>query len=273
MSLLQRSDLDTMQISENIEQLVDHFRADRAREVSLGDVAAVTEVLISTMERYFGSINTAVCREFRAIIEHIGQARQEIAHLRPNELKGKRIPEAGRELEAIVQSTEEATGTIMDAAEEIMGADSTTPEGGQLLNDACMRIFEACSFQDITGQRISKVVSTLTFIEERLNLLQRTWGPEIADEVDAPVAEEEDDSVLLNGPALAGEGNDQDAVDNLFGGATPAVATNSESLDAAPSQVVETAAAAAETPEAEPENQPGPTSTTASQAEIDALFD
>ena len=104
--------------------------------------------------------------------------------MRPNELKGERIPEAGRELEAIVQSTEDATGTIMDAAEEIMGADMSSSEGADAINDACKRIFEACSFQDITEQRISKVVSTLTFIEERLNQLERTWGPEIADEED-----------------------------------------------------------------------------------------
>ncbi len=94
MSLLQRADLDTSQINEKIEQLVDQFRANRAREVSLGDVAAVTEVLISTMERYFGSIDTAICREFRDIIQHIGEARREIAQLRPNELKGERKRDA-----------------------------------------------------------------------------------------------------------------------------------------------------------------------------------
>jgi len=65
----------------------------------------------------------------------------------------------------------------MDAAEEIMSADSSDSGAYQTaVNDACMRIFEACSFQDITGQRISKVVRTLTYIEDRLNKLQQAWA-------------------------------------------------------------------------------------------------
>ena len=239
--------------------------------MSLGDVAAVSEMLISTMERYFGSINTAVCREFRAIIDHIADAREEISQLRPNELKSKRIPAAGRELEAIVQSTEEATGSIMDAAEEIMSTDMSTPEGTRSVNDACMRIFEACSFQDITGQRISKVVSTFTFIEDRLNKLERAWGPNIDDQdhdaEDEPCVD--DDSPLLNGPALRGEGNDQDAVDDLFGAVVPLETPRVVAVEAAPS--------AAETAPAEPapaeETKSSPPATTANQADIDALFD
>ena len=279
MSLLRRSGLETSQISANIEQLVDKFRADRSREVTLGDVAAVSEMLISTMESYFSSINTAVCREFRAIIDHIADAREEISKLRPNELKGKRIPAAGRELEAIVQSTEEATGSIMDAAEEIMSTDMSTPEGTRSVNDACMRIFEACSFQDITGQRISKVVSTFTFIEERLNKLDRAWGPNIDDQDHDPADEPpvDDDSLLLNGPALRGEGNDQDAIDNLIGAVVPLETPRVVAVEAAPSAAADAAETAPPAPEPEPEpagkTKPRPRAATANQADIDALFD
>ncbi len=199
--------------------------------------------------------------------------------LRPNELKGERIPEAGRELEAIVQATEAATGTIMDAAEEIMGADTATPGGSQAVNDACMRIFEACSFQDITGQRISKVVSTFTFIEERLGLLEHTWGPEIADAAAAPEPEDED-SALMNGPALQGEGNDQDAVDNFFGEAVCVEDSNATSEAPVPEPPVKNPEPPVKKPEPpvkkpepEPKATPAVPATTASQAEIDPLFD
>ncbi len=273
MSLFRRSGLETSQISANIEQLVDQFRAGRSRDVTLGDVAAVSEMLINTMESYFSSINTAVCREFRAIIDHIADAREEISQLRPNDLKGKRIPAAGRELEAIVQSTEEATGSIMDAAEEIMSTDMSTPEGTRSVNDACMRIFEACSFQDITGQRISKVVSTFTFIEERLNKLERAWGPNIDDQDHDPADElpVDDDSLLLNGPALRGEGNDQDAIDNLIGAVVPLETPRVVAIEAAPSAAADTAETAP--PEPAEEAKPNPRAASANQADIDALFD
>ncbi len=164
--------MNMCKVSGGLELLVDHFRADPERSVSLGDVAAVTEVLMSSMQRYFSTVDVSMYEEFRNLAEHIAQARCEISELRPNDLKETRLPRAGAELDAIVQATEEATGTIMDAAEEIMGADSSDADAHQaLVTDACMRIFEACSFQDITGQRISKVVGTLTYIEDRLNML------------------------------------------------------------------------------------------------------
>jgi chemotaxis protein CheZ len=87
-----------------------------------------------------------------------------------------------------------------------------------IVEAGCMRIFEACAFQDITGQRIAKVVNTLTFIEERLSSLQKVWGDTIGDvPADAPVeAAKTGEAILLNGPALAGEGINQSDVDALM---------------------------------------------------------
>lgn len=209
--------MHTSSVSPHIERLVDHLRSDSSRDITIGDVAGVTEVLLSTMQRYFNSLDLSIYDEFRNLTDHIKRAREEIAELRPNDLKQEKIPRAGAELEAIVQATEEATGTIMDAAEEIMAADTADADAyQQAVNDACMRIFEACSFQDITGQRITKVVSTLTFIEERLNTLQVAWGPQIDDSDQIEPGSDDDERVLLNGPALAGEGIEQDDIDRLL---------------------------------------------------------
>ena len=79
-----------------------------------------------------------------------------------------------------------------------------------------MEIFEACSFQDITGQRISKVVSTLEYIETYLDKLTSAWGHEGNEPSEEPVEELDEEAALLNGPALVGEGVDQDYVDDMF---------------------------------------------------------
>lgn len=242
--------METDRVTRGIEQLVDHLRADRNRTTTISEVAAITEVLLATMQRYFRSVDTAIYEEFRHLSDHITRARTEISELRPNDLKEYKLPRAGKELEAIVQATEEATGTIMDAAEAIMAADATDVEAyRRTVNDACLRIFEACSFQDITGQRITKVVSTLTYVEDRLNQLQTAWGPGIEDA--DPPAEAGDDTAtrpadeakLLNGPALRGEGMDQSGVDSIFAGkgaatgpkdppAVPAKQSNQDEIDA-----------------------------------------
>ena len=251
--------MDTEEVSVGIEQLVDHLRANRATAVTLGDIAGVTEVLLGTMQRYFNSIDTTLYSEFRGLSSYIDRARGEIAELRPNDLKQDKIPRAGMELDAIVASTEEATGTIMDAAEEIMAADPSSHEYSDTINEACMRIFEACSFQDITGQRINKVVATLTYIEERLHGLQDAWGPDIADaEGDAHqfgVHSDDDrpDKDLLNGPALDGQGIEQSQIDALLSGNVAAAETASETpID---NIEVETVSKADAAPEVEASNE------------------
>lgn len=200
-----------------LEALVDYLRSRKEHHVSLGEIASVTEVLIATMSTYFKAIDTSIYREFRYLTDYINRARSEISQLHPTELKTRQIPRAGRELDAIVAATEEATNTIMEAAETIMAADpSDADEYAKTVNDSVMSIFEACSFQDITGQRISKVVETLSVIEDRLNRLGDMWGAENAEPADEAAEPEEQDDPGVSGPALAGEGIDQDGIDALL---------------------------------------------------------
>ncbi|MBL6456246.1 hypothetical protein JMJ55_13005 [Belnapia sp. T6] len=78
---------------------------------------------------------------------------------------------SGVELEAVVQATEVAANTIMEAAEAIQ----SWLEGGQqdaaslrLVSEKVSSIFEACSFQDVTGQRIRRAIQHLQQVEQML---------------------------------------------------------------------------------------------------------
>ena len=206
------------EIPNHLEALVDHLRKQKDRPFSLIEIASVTEVLIGTMSTYFKALDTTMLKEFRYLSEFITRARDEISQLHPAELKSNQIPRAGRELDAIVQATEEATNTIMEAAETIMAADvNQADDYANTVNECVMSIFEACSFQDITGQRISKVVETLSVIEQRLHRIGEVWGVEEGKEVPVEkVRKSGDDDPGMAGPALAGEGIDQDDVDALL---------------------------------------------------------
>ncbi len=224
------------ELRDKLSSLVDILRAKPDESLAISDVAMVTEALISTMQRYFSSINTQIYCEFRELSSYIEGAKSEINQLLPDELQQDKLPRAGMELDAIVKATEEATDIIMQSAEELMSIESSdVEEVKSQIVDKCMAIFEACSFQDITGQRISKVVDTLTHIEDRLDQLQKSfWGEGEASEKlspeDMPVAQDKsatskgsddvsidniDDNDLLNGPALDGEGIDQSYVDSV----------------------------------------------------------
>jgi chemotaxis regulatin CheY-phosphate phosphatase CheZ len=269
-------------LSKQIGMLVDNLRKQDTATMSLTDVASVTEVLISTTNMFHKSIDTSIYRECRALSDYISNARKEIASLQPIDLESARIPRAGLELDAIVQQTEEATNTIMEAAEEIMGADTENHEAYQATTmDAVMRIFEACSFQDITGQRISKVVQTLAHIEERVLELRNLMGI-TAEDIQEAIDDDspEGDAALLSGPALEGEGIDQNTVDQLMDGNdghshVPAPAAAPASVPKpAPQVAAETPAAVTPKPVPKPKpvvQQPEPPKAV-NPAELDAMF-
>ncbi|MGE5514910.1 MAG: protein phosphatase CheZ [Bacteroidota bacterium] len=166
--------------------------------------------------------------ELRALAVCIEQTKQEIAALRPKDADDDRLIAVTFELDAIVEATENATQGILEAAEKIEGitkeiqshaGDAYVARLAEDINETIINIFEACNFQDITGQRITKVVKTLQYIEARINAMIDIWGPDnIADIVPKPAADHrDDDAKLLNGPALENQGISQSEIDALFG--------------------------------------------------------
>lgn len=134
-------------------------------------------------------------------------------------MKRDNLPRAIEEMHEIVRTTEDASNATMESTEAITNAipEKIDDDFRKIVQKSCQRIFESCAFQDLTGQRIKKVMSTLRLIEEHLETLQGLLG----DEFDDHEAEEvlpEGDADLLAGPALEGEGISQDDVDKMFDG-------------------------------------------------------
>ncbi|MEA4836811.1 MAG: protein phosphatase CheZ, partial [Rhodospirillaceae bacterium] len=160
--------------------------------------------------------------------ERIEDTKREISAIRPKDTDNDRLAIVTNELDAIVDATERATQGILESAETVddlarklhaRAEDQETVQDIEAIQNAVVRIFEESNFQDITGQRISKVVKTLQFIEDRLNRMIDIWGHDSLAE--APVAPVEDiavdeDSKLLNGPALGDQGISQADIDKLF---------------------------------------------------------
>ena len=205
---------------EQLTHIVEFLRRER-RDLSLGDVMVLAERMAATLDETVARVDTLLHDEFRTIVGEIAALRRDIGGLRPDHMRFERIPEAGRELDAVVEATETATVAIMEAAETIMAADTSDPDAYKaLVDDKMIVVFEACSFQDITGQRIRKVVRTLGWIEERLGQLSRKLKIADVDGDDDHLAESEDErrrrELILHGPQMKGEGVSQDYVDDVF---------------------------------------------------------
>jgi chemotaxis protein CheZ len=114
-----------------------------------------------------------------------------------------------------MESIDETLGTLRSSE------DPKVIEACTRINDRVNEVFEACSFQDLTGQRITRLVKGLTFIEERVNAMIRVWGrDEISKVIDEVKQEQQtektDDQKLLHGPQSETKAIAQTDVDKLF---------------------------------------------------------
>ncbi|MFQ5773595.1 MAG: protein phosphatase CheZ [Kiloniellaceae bacterium] len=165
--------------------------------------------------------------EIAQMVRMIGQAKLEIATIKHPKAEDDRMLAAASELDAIVVATETSTEDILTAGETIEGIirkmagvyhddDDLVAMTEDIANEI-IKIFEACNFQDITGQRINKVVKTIRFIEERILAMIHIWGVEAFAELPLPeqpgVAGEDS---LMNGPQLPTQGISQEDINALF---------------------------------------------------------
>lgn len=190
-------------------------------QVEVTDIAAIVTSVMQAMNGETAAHASGIGDELNDLVLYVEKAKAELALLRPHTMSKRDIPEASDELDAIIAATEDAASKMMDAAEEISElAESVEGELVDQMADITTRIFEASSFQDITGQRITKIVRVLQYLEERLGALAAAIGDTVIDERDAVTYDEAglvvDDRVILHGPQLPVVANNQDDIDALL---------------------------------------------------------
>jgi chemotaxis protein CheZ len=222
-------------------EIMNELRAIRA-QMATGVRPASNEAISESVTREVAEAH-ALLETYRAQIEQceklkveldliydaISRTKREIAVLHGKSFNGEEMAKVNGELGAVVGGTEEATQQILEAAEAIDNAATalskvTSPDQQKILSEEIQErvvsIFEACNFQDLTGQRISKVMTTMKFIENHITVMMDIWGGVDAIKAHAPpiVDDREGDDRLLNGPKLDGDAGhaSQNDIDALF---------------------------------------------------------
>ncbi len=160
---------------------------------------------------------TLLLGELQGLAEEITRARQEMAALKVVDINTSHIPVATDELDAVVAHTARATDEILDACEGLERLAPALPAASATaIIGATTRIFEACSFQDITGQRIGKVVTALKSIEDRLRLVEERFGPFPSSATEPARTDVPEGRALANGPQLPATAASQADIDSLL---------------------------------------------------------
>jgi len=222
------------------------FLNEFARRVRSND----TDRVMSAIEQLKGSLAETITassmdvlrRELETMAASIAQTRKEIASIKPEGPGNNRIVTATEELDHVVKSTEKAAAEILSSAERVLAIAQELKDKG--INDPlCNELEEqgtnllmACSFQDLTGQRMTKVVNTLRYLETRVNAMIEIWGitAQDAEKIVQQHIESKPDGHLLNGPAKDGEGVAQDDIDRLMNGADSDAAADVTAMPAGP---------------------------------------
>ena len=165
--------------------------------------------------RLLSAAEAALLAEIEDLAATVASTRAEIVAMGADDITASHIPSATDELDAIVTHTAAATDNILESCEQLeamMGR--LGREDAQTLQVAVTRIYEACSFQDITGQRITKIVAALQAIERKVAHIVAVFSPgtRAARASREPAGPEQ----LLNGPQLPEAAMGQSAIDALL---------------------------------------------------------
>lgn len=195
--------------------------SQQAEAAKLNDRAYSRKEVVEIIRSVMGTIDKStepdarLHQELTTLATYIENMRSDLAQLRSIEISHNHIPTATDELDAVVGETAKATGTIMDACEKIekIAGELKSPVGAELAN-AVTSVYEACGFQDITGQRITKVVKTLKHIEAKVSDIIGAFSQQI--QTPPSAGADKDEKSLLNGPQLKGSASSQQDIDALL---------------------------------------------------------
>ena len=188
------------------------------REAVRAELSPIVAELRSFVDRRFDEVSSelhAVLEFFdlseNKVQEQLGAMRAELAQVVNSDPASHEV-NSGIELEAVIRITEAAAHKIMEAAEAIVQRLDQQPDGvgeaGGEIRQQLNAIFEACAFQDLTGQRVRRAIDRLTRIEGRLQFVARHMDGEPEDGEEAAVAAQ---------PVRRGGGEiRQDAVDAIL---------------------------------------------------------
>jgi chemotaxis protein CheZ len=193
--------------------LVDELKALRALAERRDGNEAST---VQSLKRELALIHDTIAGNKRELSLLIGDGKQ------------RRMTRAAGELGAAVDGMEKATQKILKSVEIVDDSaraltatlkDDYKRGLAQDIQDHVVKIYEACNFQDLAGQRIGNVIGTLHMIEEQVAAMIARCNT-VGGKAQSPAqANSASDCGLLNGPRLDGDPDhaSQRDIDEMFG--------------------------------------------------------
>lgn len=199
------------------------FLTEYARRNRVSETSTVLEAINSLKSFITSQHEPADMLQLRLDIvdmaDKIGQIKRDIANTGD---ENGNMETAQDELNVVVDETEKATCDILTAAEQVQEIAWEVCEAGyeedkgEKLDMLATEIYMACSFQDVTGQRLRKVVQLISVIEERINSMVSLWDQEELKKYRETKPTTATGETLTDGPAMPNQAKGQDEIDAVL---------------------------------------------------------
>lgn len=200
------------EVISNLLGILKKIRKDNGAPLGVGDAPAIIYGLIAVMEMHVSAEDRQIYDEIRKVADKLKSAGN--IELLPDEAPGEAI----LELEAVLKATEESADKIIDAVTELQQLASGIADKNlqEKANKSFNAILEACNFQDLTGQRINKVSSTLEDVEEFVEDVSQALDAKNGKHRVKKKKDARNNPELMNGPQMDKDAPSQGDVDKLF---------------------------------------------------------
>lgn len=156
----------------------------------------------------------AIYNQIEMILAQFVSLKRDISNISDEILDDNFIPDIAMNLRSVVIQTEKSVTGILDVSDEISALSSKIEDASirEELLIKSTKILELCNFQDLTGQRIQKIVHHLTEIESIMYKMLHALRPDMKLRSRHKSQQEK----LLNGPQKEEHTPSQNDIDCLF---------------------------------------------------------
>jgi len=216
-------------VTPELREWLDNLKADGDRQLSAAELAEIIENVVSSLHGSFvqpaepggQTVSTEAAATDAPSVD--ATAAEALTALRDFDKSGPAFENLSDEIDKIRSATQDAAGAILAVTEDIENfADEDDGVMQAAVFDITTAIYEACSFQDITGQRLTRVEEMLRHIELSVTRAMAVLGDadatgrsaELSDLVEKEDSRKEEQ--ILHGPQDAGVANSQEEIDKIL---------------------------------------------------------
>lgn len=214
-------------VTPELREWLDNLKADGDRQLSAAELAEIIESVVGSLHGSFvqPAENAGMSDDAAETggISADAVAAEALTALSDFDKDGPAFANLSDEIGKIRAVTQDAASAILAVTEDIENfADEDDGVMQAAIFDVTTAIYEACNFQDITGQRLTRVEEMLRHIELSVARAMAVLGDldaverseELSEEVEQENGRKQEH--ILHGPQDAGVANSQEEIDKIL---------------------------------------------------------